>query len=47
MGLFETAYTVRLTTMTAGELQLYSLRMYTLTPNASVSWGAIKQIHGR
>lgn len=47
MGLFETAYTVRLTTMSALEARLYSLRLLTLTPNASSSWGAVKKIHTR
>jgi hypothetical protein len=47
VGLFETAYTVRLTTTASLELRLYSLRLLTLTPNSSSSWGAIKTLHLR
>jgi hypothetical protein len=47
VGLFETAYTVRLTTTASTEARLYSLRLITVTAAESSSWGAIKTIYDR
>jgi len=47
VGLFETAYTVRLTTMASTEVMLYSLRCITVTGNEASSWGEIKTFYSR
>jgi len=45
LGLYDPGYKVRLTMMSTGEIQLYSIELPTILGVESSSWGSIKKIH--
>lgn len=45
VGLYETHYTIRLTTETMGDFRLYLVDFPLYLGTDESSWGAIKQIH--